>query len=138
MALLKFKTDDNLKQIVAHAKAGPEWKDTYGVKATGPTIWLVHDQGVYLMSAAKCGNPIVEGKCQQRAAYAEGMNPDTDPCWYNTARDAVGGDDFAQPLPLDRWSEMLDQYKEIHILLTKRTVRVSVAKPKARLRIVNV
>lgn len=53
-------------------------------------LLLVHDQGVYIMSAVQ---PIG----QRTIIHAEGCNPDTDDDWWETARRLVGGDDFGEP-----------------------------------------
>lgn len=68
---------------------------------------LVKDQGVYLMSN---GSPrdIVSTDGDRKTSYlvyAKGCNPEKDEFWYDTAVDRLGGDDFAQFLPVE-WLEM--------------------------------
>lgn len=52
-------------------------------------LLLVHDQGVYIMSAQQ---PV--GK--RTIVYAEGCNPENDADWWETSRRLVGGDDFGE------------------------------------------
>lgn len=63
---------------------------------------LVKDQGVYLMVDRK--SKTTEKKF---VIYAKGYNPDVDEDWYDNARYDLGGDDFADYLPL---KEMLETY----------------------------
>ncbi|EYU16339.1 Protein of unknown function (DUF3085) [Photorhabdus aegyptia] len=56
-------------------------------------VLLVKDQGVYIMSdmgTMQNGRHLV--------AYACGYHPEKDEGWYERAREAVGGDDFAEKL----------------------------------------
>lgn len=52
-------------------------------------LLLVHDQGVYIMSAQQ---PL--GK--RTIVYADGCNPEKDADWWETSRRLVGGDDFGE------------------------------------------
>jgi hypothetical protein len=113
MATLRFRAED-VRRVVEHALAATDWgrkltgfdaasgKCTYA-KVTEPSVYLVHDEGVYLMSAAVNGDMIEgtaePGKGRRYCAYAEGCNPDTDRDWWDTARALVGGDDFGETLP---------------------------------------
>ena len=69
-----------------------------------PCLWLVKDEGIYLMSPGI--HPDAEP--QQRparapVAYASGFDPTRDDrmAVWDRARDAVGGDDFAEAVPLE-------------------------------------
>jgi predicted dienelactone hydrolase len=63
---------------------------------SGKPILFVHDDGVYLACFAKEGEkPLV--------VYAAGMAPKDDG-FYERARAAVGGDDFAEDLELDAFT----------------------------------
>jgi hypothetical protein len=96
MSRLVFKADD-LRRVVAHALAAPTHSEGYG-GAKGDVI-LVHDQGVYLMSAGQPRDLISEGGVSSYVAYAQGCDPGRDADWWETAREIVGGDDFGQHLP---------------------------------------
>jgi hypothetical protein len=101
MGLCVFRTEQVLP-LAQHALNSPEHNGAYGEEANGPALFLVHDQGVYLMSN---GSPRdteggQDGRC--RVAYAEGCDPNVGEFddWYGTSRDLVGGDDFVETLPL--------------------------------------
>ena len=96
MSRLVFKAED-LRRIVTHALAAPSHSVGYG-GAKGDVV-LVHDQGVYMMSAGQPRDLTREGSNSSYVAYAEGCDPGKDPAWWETARDLVGGDDFGQHLP---------------------------------------
>ncbi len=71
MSRLVFKADD-LRRVVAHALAAPTHSEGYG-GAKGDVI-LVHDQGVYLMSAGQPRDLISEGGVSSYVAYAQGRS----------------------------------------------------------------
>ena len=70
---------------------------------TPPCLWLVKDEGIYLMSPgfdpANLRHP-----CERApVAYALGFDPgilDRGDVW-DRAREAVGGDDFSEEIPLE-------------------------------------
>lgn len=74
--MLTFKKDQLLKLLTA-------------VPADSELL-LVHDQGVYIMSATQ---PVG----QRTIIYAEGCNPEKDDDWWESSRRLVGGDDFGEP-----------------------------------------
>lgn len=98
MSRLIFKAED-VRRVVEHSLASKVQRPTAYIHepVTAPSVILVHDQGVYLMSN---GEPrdLVEG-VQSFCAYAEGCHPKNDEEWWDTARELVGGDDFAETLP---------------------------------------
>ena len=96
MSRLVFKADE-LRRIVTHALAAPSHSAGYG-GVKGDVI-LVHDHGVYLMSAGQPRDLISEGGVASYVAYAEGCDPGKDSAWWERAREFVGGDDFGQHLP---------------------------------------
>ncbi len=70
-----------------------------------PGLWLVKDEGIYLMSTGLYpeGHERALPGGRAAVAYAVGFDPrreDRLDVW-DRARDAVGGDDFADPLPLE-------------------------------------
>lgn len=123
---LIFKTSDVLR-CVKHSLESKDWSCPEGTTPS-PGLYLVHDTGVYLMSNANPGDWIVpKEKCY--VAYAEGCNPDVDSDYYETSRDMVGGDDFAEIIPINKdWPDLLSQYDEIHIDLTQTSLEVSFSK----------
>ena len=120
-AVLRFPKDEVLK-LVAHALASPSQQPTYSQvvdaldlaegfpdsddfeKAShliAPSLHLVKDRGVYLMSAGLPHLPDPNRPDNPQwslAIYAEGLSP-SDEGWHEVANDILGGDDFSQALP---------------------------------------
>lgn len=85
-------------------------RKTYDEK-TGPGLWLVHDQGVYLMSN---GIPHLEDPEKpegSKVVQAEGCDPKKDEDWWETSRELVGGDDFVEFVPVDTMDELFEGLK---------------------------
>jgi hypothetical protein len=111
MGMVKFRLDDTLKSIVAHAVSASEQASNYGEPIKEPSLFLVHDDGIYLMSAGKPSqeNPDKsKGSTALLVAYAEGCDPRTagDDCWDH-CRTLVGGDDFGEPIPAKSFVEAI-------------------------------
>ena len=107
--------------LARHAREAPERRMTMGQRAAiygedrcgvpqpgehrlaPPCLWLVKDEGVYLMSPGI--DPDAERTERTRApvAYASGFDPTRDDrlAVWDRARDGVGGDDFAEDIPLE-------------------------------------
>ena len=78
----------------------------------GPILWLVKDEGVYLMAGTKTRQLAPEGsetKCV--AVYAEGFGPE----------EYLGGDDFVEPIPLSFVDKL---QKELNITLTEESIEL--------------
>jgi hypothetical protein len=132
MSRLVFKADD-LRRIVAHALAAPTHSEGYG-GAKGDVV-LVHDQGVYVMSAGQPRDLTRERSSSSYVAYAEGCDPGKDPAWWETARDLVGGDDFGQHLP---WAKAISEAidagaKTVAINMTRKRISLVALRSKPRL-----
>lgn len=84
-----------------HATKSNKHRLAFGQDEAVPGLFLVHDQGVYLMSnglpADKEGLDPKSPMCF--VVYARGCDPKKDQDWWERARDLVGGDDFAENLP---------------------------------------
>ena len=68
-----------------------------------PCLWLVKDEGIYLMSPGiQPGPEPGDRPAPAPVAYASGFDPTRDDrmAVWDRARDAVGGDDFAEAVPL--------------------------------------
>lgn len=103
MARLTFD-GASVKELYEHAKSCAHYRKVYG-EDKGPGLFLVHDQGVYLMSG---GIPHLEHPdCPEnhKVAYAKGCNPEKDRGWWEEAKSLVGGDDFAEHIPIDWWDD---------------------------------
>ena len=121
--ILKF----DMEKVVAfaqHARSSDrnqmtfeERREVYGEKNWGtpqhgeefkarPKLLLVKDHGIYLMSSGH--RDLKEGESHP-VAYAEGFDPTLGDV-YDACRDAVGGDDFAEEIPLD-WVDLAVRHK---------------------------
>jgi hypothetical protein len=131
---LKFAAAD-MRRIVTHSinakDQSPIAYTTEPVKA--PAIILVHDQGIYVMSNGNPGDIREEGKPGQFVAYAEGFDPEKNDDWWDAARDAVGGDDFAETLD---WAnpilKMLDDGATKIVITFGRSIALSAEYPKGK------
>ena len=81
-----FKIKECLPLLV-HSEKATAHRSLYGDQSTSvPGLWLVKDEGVYLMSNGQPGLHVdpEDDKSKHMVIYAEGHGPDT---W-------LGGDDF--------------------------------------------
>lgn len=96
---MTFKNTENFKEMVIAGSY--EMRCAYGTTLDATTVanlFIVKDQGVYLMPAS-------EGKPEENhIIYARGLDPKKSPFdeWYSKARDGLGGDDFAENIQLDQ------------------------------------
>lgn len=102
MLKLTFNPVD-VQRIVAHTLAAAQQSEVYGLAVDEPSVLLVKDEGVYLMSN---GNPpdLREhpggGNSPIFVTYADGFGPLTGDDAHGKVADALGdGSDFAEPLP---------------------------------------
>ncbi|MYE02253.1 MAG: DUF3085 domain-containing protein [Alphaproteobacteria bacterium] len=107
--------------LARHSRAAPERRMTMGQRAeiygedrcatqqpgeerlAPPCLWLVKDEGIYLMSPGIHPEPHGDRSARAPVAYASGFDPTRDDrmAVWDRARDAVGGDDFAEAVPLE-------------------------------------
>jgi hypothetical protein len=123
---LVFEVNDDLKALVDHVEKSPEVRPNFvdlydpGCRIDGkepdedhmPTeseidpkkiargLWMVTDQGVYLMSPGKPAIPGANGS-MNLVVYAQGCNPHIDEDYYDNKRMIMGGDDGVDKVPLD-------------------------------------
>ena len=146
---LTFTIDDTLKAIVAHATSAAVLKPTFSelydpaLRKDGkepdddaaptasdldPTLiprglWLVMDQGVYLMSP---GDPMLakpEGE-GSLVSYAAECNP-ADDGWWEAKRSIVGGDDGVDKLDLAFFQEAInDGAKAVVVQVSETQLRL--------------
>lgn len=123
-----FKSDE-VRRCVEHALNSTQWSMGWMEELRPvPGLFFVHDQGVYLMSNGEPRD--VEGN-NSYVAYAEHCNPAVDAEWWDNARELVGGDDFAEVLPVNRdWLVKLGRYEELEITVTGSEISCTFAKPK--------
>jgi hypothetical protein len=147
---LTFPIDDTLKTIVAHARASAVRKPTFGelldpsllrdgVVPKGPypeaddldqkkiphSLWLVADQGVYLMSPGTDPLPAAKGT-GNLVAYAKECDP-SKPGFYDAKRRIMGGDDCVEAIDLAAFeSAIAENAHSIEFLVNEDELRLVV------------
>lgn len=102
-------------------------KDNLDLSKIEPALWLVADQGVYLMSNGQ--QPDVPAGHSVPCAYADESNPNAPGAhfedWYEAKRSIMGGDDSVISLPVS-WFEkaVKDGRKKIRIKVMKTKVEL--------------
>lgn len=106
-----------VERLLKHAKEAPEHRHTYGQSGkVAPGLWLVGDQGVYLMSnghPALDADPPKQTKNSQFVVYASEVDPtklDFD-VWYDAKRASFGGDDGCEYLTAESVEQALSVTK---------------------------
>jgi uncharacterized protein YozE (UPF0346 family) len=137
MSKLIFNSDE-VRKLVAHSKGKEHPSDLYGEPLKDKEyLYLVHDDGVYLMSGAKEILPNVGGDTVSVVAYADGCHPKKDEDFREQSRYLVGGDDFGEPIGLDLFEAALKLYdalglKQIVLNFSETSIGVEVPKKKGR------
>jgi hypothetical protein len=105
---LKFAVPD-VWRVVEHARAAPTQRGYYG-KVLPPSVMFVKDEGIYLMSNGDPQDIVQTTPLSLFVAYADGYDPrtstDRGDLWHR-CKDAVGGDDFSEPLQLGDFEAVL-------------------------------
>ena len=117
-----------LRSIIEHARAAKEFSAPYGGKPA-PALFFVKDSGIYLMSAGKPRQLREDGTDWSVVAYAKGYEADAPDSW-DKCRAAVGGDDFAEALPLDWFTGALDRgATKLHLHVGAKAIRCTSTVP---------
>ena len=113
---LVFKLKD-LQPLITHTLKAPKHSMGYMSQLKpGPALFLVKDEGIYLMSNGQPGLMAKGGKNHQQVVYAAGHTP---------ADGWLGGDDFAETLELKFFQNALQlRSKEIHITLNDKDIKL--------------
>jgi hypothetical protein len=107
MGRLVFDDIAAVRELYDHASKCVHHRKSYEGEAEAG-LWLVHDHGVYLMSS---GIPHLEREDKpesSKVVYARFCNPNIDGESWETARRLVGGDDFAENIPLETWTQAFE------------------------------
>lgn len=122
MSKLTFNLRD-LAPIIEHARASKEFSPAYGQKPQ-PGLFLVKDEGIYLMSAGLPGHIRDDGSGLRVVIYADTFNPTDPDCWDRTHD--ISGDDFSELLPLAWFTVALDAgHALIYIDITEESIGCS-------------
>lgn len=160
--LLTFKVKE-VRRLVEHSKAckehrpsyedlfSPEfhkggkvkkdengWPDSENIDRSKLPVglWLVADQGVYLMSSGTPALLVEEGKDANVVAYAKESDPTAEgefDDWYDAKRSIMGGDDCVITLSVAMFEPalaLLDDDDELQIKVTTQHIQVIDPKPK--------
>tara|TARA_R100001163_G_scaffold63706_1_gene56208 strand:- start:1489 stop:1911 length:423 start_codon:yes stop_codon:yes gene_type:complete len=110
MHILNFKNDakGTLSKLVAFASAHPRKKPYTKTTTKELGVWLVKDDGIYLMSSTDkkfclSEKDMKNDKAPSTVVYAQGYKPtkaNRETLWYKTHD--VSGDDFAEFIPLEK------------------------------------
>jgi hypothetical protein len=129
-----------VERLLAHTKAAKDHKKTYaeeadGKKCVGPALWLVGDDGVYLMSNGKPALKPEEGD-GHFVVYADQINPKTMAFddWWAAKNTAFGGDDGVDGIAAGEIEQALAAApgKPLTLDLTPKAITLHVAAPKRK------
>ena len=121
MGVCKFKTEE-IKGCIQHSMQNGKNE-----------IVLVHDQGIYCMTAGKRTDDEVKGGAY--ICYAQGCNPKVDEDFYDEASYLVGGDDFAERITFGpNWLANCDAFEVMEIRVNTRSMSIVFKKPKKTLK----
>lgn len=117
---------------------GGNWPDSGRVDRTKvpPGLWLVGDQGVYLMSNGLRGLMVGDANSETHfVAYADECNPNELPFddWYEAKERIFGRDDGCDYLPLSMFENVLSLSDDakVKVNITANKIKVTVEEPKA-------
>jgi uncharacterized protein YozE (UPF0346 family) len=122
-----FKTEE-VKPCIEHALSGTGHRMGWSEEPPQPALFFVHDQGIYLMTNATRTKEEVERG--DRVAYAKGCNPKKDEDFYERSRYLVGGDDFADTLPVSEETlKLCDQFRNMGVRIAIDEIVVTFSNP---------
>jgi hypothetical protein len=114
-------------------KAG-EWPrpEQLALEKIPPALHMAKDDGIYLLSSS-AARDIAEGQTS-RVVYANGYNPTTDEDVWEKCREAVGGDDFVEALPIEWFTPLMDDLTITEVVLhfTSKEIRCSYQRLKRK------
>ena len=123
MTTLTFKSNKTLKSLARETLFSLEFKTAFQDKTTKErSFWLVKDDGIYVMN---CYVKDGEREKVKHVVHASGFNPKTNENVWEDSRDAVGGDDFAENIPLD--NSQLNRLRDggnLTVKVTKESLEV--------------
>lgn len=104
-------------------------------EAAEPALWLVKDEGIYLMSTGIYpeGHERAHPEGHAATAYAQGFDPRQRDRMdiYDDARAAVGGDDFSETVPLE-WVDAAVKARAASFDIDVTRTGMSLVLPRAR------
>lgn len=111
-----------VKKLIDHSTENPTVKASY-TKDYRIGLWLVGDEGIYLMSNSV---KTLKGKDTTNfVVYAYECNPKTTADWYDAKVSLFGGDDGVDTLPLKMFSD-IDWSKKSPLVINLTNTRISI------------
>ena len=122
MTTLTFKSKEFPRML--EFMRNNERKIPYGEFTKDFGLHLVKDDGIYLMAGTFESDKLDEKRCH--VIYAQGYSPKTKDLWEK-CREAVGGDDFAEWIPLNEaMVKALEKNGHMKIKFTPSEITTSV------------
>tara|TARA_Y100000114_G_scaffold102630_1_gene95765 strand:+ start:559 stop:936 length:378 start_codon:yes stop_codon:yes gene_type:complete len=123
MTMLTFKSKEFPRML--EFMRNHDRKIPYGENTKDFGLHLVKDDGIYLMAGTVQADWMEHlKKCH--VIYAQGFSPKTKDLWEK-CRDAVGGDDFVEWIPLNnKMVNVLARSGHMKIRLTPKEVQINV------------
>lgn len=116
-----------IERGIADAAANGGFRNPYCRLKPGegerPGLWLVGDNGVYIMSNGK-----LAGGARPLVVYSEECHPTGNPDWYDYKRRHFGGDDGIEFIDAERLIPLLDRdfrYTHLRVQLSETDVSLS-------------
>lgn len=99
-----------VRRLVEHTRAAPKQASSHAGPIKEPSLFLVKDEGCYLMSCGEPGLYLTQPpNTKHVVVYAKGFDPtiaDRGEVWDH-CRDKLGGDDFAETIPVTMFDAAL-------------------------------
>ena len=114
-----------LVKVIAVTEAATRFRRIFGqAKAAPPGLWLVGDDGIYLMSNREIPNPPDDPEnVGAPIVYAAESNPNKTTDWYEAKRRIFGGDDGCDFIPLadaKRWLADMPNAQYLRVTFNER------------------
>lgn len=131
--ILTWKVEE-LRPLFTHARHAPQRRAPYGPTNASekPSLHLVKDEGIYLMSNGFPGFG-VKGERNQKVVYADGFDPAKNDHVWEKSRAAVGGDDFVLDFGHETWMRVFQSdggaYKRLEVECLGDTFKTYLSNP---------
>ena len=124
MKHLYFPNTKKLRDLAFRTLIATEFKTAYEQKYTSnKSIWLVKDEGIYLMNCYKKDTEFLK---KDFVVYARGFNPntlDSELVWDRSYE--ISRDDFAENIPLNATMiKNIVHGLDLHIYISEKEIRV--------------
>ena len=117
---LNFESNASLRNLAKETLKAKKFLIPYSQETTDkPSFELVKDSGIYVMNSYDRGGE------ENLVCYAANFNPEENDNYYQDCKNAVGGDDFVESIPLTiEQLVRLEKGGNLTIVLTETTLEV--------------